>query len=656
VSISSPQSGATVSGTVSVSVVASASTTLSSVQLFLDGVSVGPAVTAAPYSISWKTTSTTNGAHTLVAVATDASGDVADSTAVAITVNNASGNQPSISITSPATNSTVSGSVTVAASVSPSSGISYVQFTVDGVAISSQLTAPPYSVAWSATGAAAGSHIIGAIVHSTSGQSASTSETVLIAGNSSCGQGWCNTFPVSGVITGHLKPPFGSSAWNKLNYIPDVGRFYIYTSDGIYTFANSWWSYGATGNVATTNPWVEETTSGTVGRTVTDNTKGFLNSALGSKDTTITLQSGQGSTFHPDPVHGGVLVIDNEEIGYSESNLSDDTFTGVVRGIRGTTAASHTAGARVNGGAPFPQSRIAGALVPVTDHIPDRHPFLFSSYDTRRSQLFQVTGIVELNKLEDIWYLCMQQNAYCSESDVKVWRPLVTPTQLPGKADGAMAYDSDDDVMILYGGQSSGSPTADTWLLCFQSDPQISGNSVGCPAGRPYPDWVKVGTSPANGAGLRYFHTLVYDSYYHKAILFGGNDGSDTDPNTTWVYTPATRSWVNANPSGKIPAAFRRPAMTYDSTRHVSVLYEGPLGVVTDGIPGGLYLYDAGANQWTLTSVTGGPVPTTDSTSPVSHGRLSLGYDPQTDTFMATELGASNYVLYAWELPGTSIK
>ena len=377
---------------------------------------------------------------------------------------------------------------------------------------------------------------------------------------------------------------------------------------------------------------------------------------MGPKDTTITLQSGQSATFHPDPVHGGVLVIDDEEIGYTAADILGDIFTGVSRGIRGTTAANHVTGTRVTGGAPFPQSRIGGALVPVLDHIPDRHPFLFSAYDTRRSQLFQVTGIVELNKLNDTWYLCMQESTYCPQADVKVWRRLQTPTQIAYKADGAMVYDSDDDVMILYGGQTTGSPTADTWVLCFQQDPQISGNDVGCPTRHTYPDWVQVATTPGNGAGPRLFHTLVYDSSHHKVVLFGGNDGSASDPNTTWLYTPATRTWINANPSGSIPTAFRRPAMTFDSTRHVSVLYEGPLGVVTDGVPGGLYLYDAGSNSWTLTSVTGGPVPTTETTNPVCHGRLSMAYDSVTDTFVATELGSLAYVLYAWELPGTSIK
>ncbi len=655
-SITTPQSGAALTGTVTVSVNASSNTTVSGVQLLLDGAPLGSLLTRTPYTLAWNTNSATNGAHTLIAQATDVSGNVVNSTAVAVTVSNVITTNPSVSITSPVANTTIVGSVNISASVTASSGISYVQFSVDGISISGKLTAPPFSVTWSSSSSTDGTHSISVVAYDTAGKSAVASEAIFTSHSSSCGQGWCNTFPVTGVVNGELKPPFGSSAWNKLNYIPDAGRFFIYTSDGIWTFANSWWSYGVLKNVADTNPWVEETTSGTIQSTVTDNSKGFLNQALRPTDTTITLQPGQEATFHPDPVHGGVVVIDDEEIGYTSADLSGDIFTGVTRGIRGTTAASHVISSRVTGGAPYPQSRIGGALTPVVDHIPDRHPFLFSAYDTRRSQLFQVAGIVELNKLSDTWYLCMQQNTYCPQADVKVWHRLQTSTRIAEKADGAMVYDSDDDVMIVYGGQTTGSPTDDTWLLCFHADPQTSGNNVGCPAGHSYPDWIQVSTIPADGAGLRQFHTLVYDSYHKKVVLFGGNDGSKIDPNTTWLYTPATRTWINSNPSGSIPSAFRRPAMTYDSTRHVSVLYEGPLGVVTDGIPGGLYLYDAGSNVWTLTSVAGGPIPTTETTNPVCHGRLSIAYDSLTDTFVATELGPLAYVLYAWELPGTNIK
>lgn len=463
----------------------------------------------------------------------------------------------------------------------------------------------------------------------------------------SCGENWCNTFPVAVKAT----PPFGSSAWNKLLYIPDDGRFFIYTSDGIYTFSNSWWSYATLGHVATENPWVEESTSGTVQTTVTDNSKGFLKSAVSPTDKTITLRDGDGRSFHPDPHQGGILIIDDEEIAYRAEDISRDTLTRVIRGVRGTTAASHMAGTIANAGAPIPRSRIDGKLVLVNDHLPDRHPFLTAAYDSRRHQLFQAGGIIENNKKNDTWYFCLVRNEFCPNENFRIWTRLQTKTPVPGRADSAMAYDSDDDIMILYGGQTVGNPTSDTWLLCFRPDPQTSGNNVGCPREHNYPDWVSVASNGSPGPRLA--HNLVYDSAHHVAVMFGGIDGTRSDPSETWIYTPATHSWRNAKPGGCNPASFRRPAMTYDSIRNRVVLYEGPPERLGSGITGGLYLYDAGANRWDLSELQGGPIPSSPGAEG-AHGRLSLAHDFKTDTFVATELGPG-YALQTWELKGTAV-
>ncbi|HVI11156.1 MAG TPA: hypothetical protein VND65_22940 [Candidatus Binatia bacterium] len=440
-------------------------------------------------------------------------------------------------------------------------------------------------------------------------------------------------------MVGRVTPPFGSSAWNKLNYIPDLGRFFIYSSDGIVTFSNSWWSYGVLGHVAKDNPWQEETTSGTRQTVITDNSKGFLKSAIGATDTAIAVGSGEAHSFHLDAAHGGILIVDDEEIAYSADKVSNDTFTSVTRGVRGTTPAGHDRGALVNAGAPNPQSRLHGSLVGVRDHLPDRHPFLSSAYDSRRHQLFQAGGIIEINKKSDTWYLCVGEGSFCAKDDVLVWKRLFTSTPAPAGADSAMTYDSDDDVMIVYGGQANGNPTSRTWLLCFAADPQVSGQSVGCPTGRAYPDWVPV--NALSSPDPRFAHSIVYDSYHHVVVLFGGVNGTPRDPDETWIYAPATRTWKKAHAKGNLPASFRRPAMAYDSSRHKIVLYEGP---------DHLYLYDPEADTWELRVIPGGPVPS----GGVAHGRLSLDYDSKNDMFVATEL-ALPYALQTWELKGAAL-
>jgi hypothetical protein len=91
VSLTAPANNATVSGTVSVTASASDNVGVAGVQFKLDGANLGAEVTTAPYSVSWTTTSATNGSHVLTAVARDAAGNTATATSVTVTVNNITG-------------------------------------------------------------------------------------------------------------------------------------------------------------------------------------------------------------------------------------------------------------------------------------------------------------------------------------------------------------------------------------------------------------------------------------------------------------------------------------------------------------------------------------------------------------------------------------
>src|SRR6266498_2526812 len=88
VTITSPSSGATVSGTIAVNADASDNVGVAGVQFKLDGANLGVEDTASPYSVSWNTTGASNGSHTLTAVARDAAGNTATSSAVTVTVDN----------------------------------------------------------------------------------------------------------------------------------------------------------------------------------------------------------------------------------------------------------------------------------------------------------------------------------------------------------------------------------------------------------------------------------------------------------------------------------------------------------------------------------------------------------------------------------------
>jgi hypothetical protein len=95
VSITSPASGATVSGTINVTASASDNRGVAGVQFQFDGTNGGGEDTAAPYSTAWNTTAWSNGSHTIVAVARDAAGNRTTSSPVTVTVSNGAPPDPS---------------------------------------------------------------------------------------------------------------------------------------------------------------------------------------------------------------------------------------------------------------------------------------------------------------------------------------------------------------------------------------------------------------------------------------------------------------------------------------------------------------------------------------------------------------------------------
>ncbi|HEV2413117.1 MAG TPA: Ig-like domain-containing protein [Candidatus Saccharimonadales bacterium] len=88
VNISTPNSGATVSGSTTISANASDTNGIANVQFMLDGQALGSPITSAPYEYTWDTTVATNGSHSLTAVATNTEGISTTSAAIPVTVSN----------------------------------------------------------------------------------------------------------------------------------------------------------------------------------------------------------------------------------------------------------------------------------------------------------------------------------------------------------------------------------------------------------------------------------------------------------------------------------------------------------------------------------------------------------------------------------------
>ena len=180
VTMSAPAAGATVSGNVTASADASDNVGVAGVRFTLDGAALGSEDTTAPYSVAWNTTQASDGTHTLAAIARDAAGNVTTSAGVSVRVDNT---PPQVAVTDPAAGTTASGSITIAATASDSSGIAGVQFMVDGTNLGGEDTSAPYSVVWDTTGASNGSHAIAALARDASGRTMTSAPVTIQVSN-----------------------------------------------------------------------------------------------------------------------------------------------------------------------------------------------------------------------------------------------------------------------------------------------------------------------------------------------------------------------------------------------------------------------------------------------------------------------------------------
>lgn len=185
VALTSPANGATVSSTVSVAATAADNVAVGSVQFQLDNVNVGTAGTVAPYAYSWDTTKSTNGTHTLRAIATDTSNNSTTSSIVTVTVNNATKDTtpPTVSMTAPTNGATVSSTVSVAATAADNVAVTSVQFQLDNVNAGAADTVAPYTYSWDTTKSANGSHTWKAIAKDAAGNSTTSASVTVTVSN-----------------------------------------------------------------------------------------------------------------------------------------------------------------------------------------------------------------------------------------------------------------------------------------------------------------------------------------------------------------------------------------------------------------------------------------------------------------------------------------
>ncbi|MBV5339649.1 MAG: DNRLRE domain-containing protein [Deltaproteobacteria bacterium] len=180
VSITSPATNTTVSGTVSVTASATDNVGVTKVEFYLNGV-LKTTDTSTPYLYSLNTATLTSGTYTLMAKAYDAAGNVGQSSSVSVTVVNDT-TAPTVSLTSPANNATVSATTTIVASASDNVGVSKVEFYRSGTLLYATNVAP-FSYGWNTSTVANGSYTLTAKAYDNTGNVATSANVVVTVNN-----------------------------------------------------------------------------------------------------------------------------------------------------------------------------------------------------------------------------------------------------------------------------------------------------------------------------------------------------------------------------------------------------------------------------------------------------------------------------------------
>ncbi|MHA2118616.1 MAG: Kelch repeat-containing protein, partial [Candidatus Thorarchaeota archaeon] len=157
---------------------------------------------------------------------------------------------------------------------------------------------------------------------------------------------------------------------------------------------------------------------------------------------------------------------------------------------------------------------------------------------------------------------------------------------MPGRMAAQMAYDSESDRIILFGGaiQNLYSDYDDTWSFDYNTN-----------------TWTNM--SPATNPPATAWHQMTYHSSLDRVVLFGGHlegGGSNWDnSNETWAYDYNTNTWTNMSPA-LAPPGLSGASMEYDSESDLIVLYGGWTdGGIYSSLDVETWTYDLTSNTWT---------------------------------------------------------
>src|SRR4051812_24542884 len=136
--------------------------------------------------------------------------------------------------------------------------------------------------------------------------------------------------------------------------------------------------------------------------------------------------------------------------------------------------------------------------------------------------------------------------------DGTTWTQKFPATSPPARELHAMAYDSVNQQVVLFGGLDNLGYRNDTWVW--------DGTT-----------WTK--KNPATSPPVQGFHSMAYDKARQQIVLGGGiGSASGTGiSNDTWVWDGT--NWSHKTPATNPPEGFDQAVLAYDEARQVTVRF-----------------------------------------------------------------------------------
>lgn len=156
----------------------------------------------------------------------------------------------------------------------------------------------------------------------------------------------------------------------------------------------------------------------------------------------------------------------------------------------------------------------------------------------------------------DVWALSF------SGSAAGTWAQL-TPTGAPpaGRLAPVFVYDSNDQRIVMFGGDTPSGGLGDVWELDLSMGP---GNEA-------WTQLTPAGTAPA----ARRYAAGAYDPVRDTMVMFGGENGFDFGDVWELSLAKGSETWTSISPSGTGPAPRDSHTATYDAVNRRIIFYAG---------------------------------------------------------------------------------